>query len=192
MERATAERVALRALAGSFPVPPVIAAEQEAIVTDFVDGEHGQDLIESGDARLVLAGCGTILRRLHTLDPALLDGHQHSGGITHGDFGPNNILFDRTDHHVVAVLDWEFCKIGPSITDLAWCEWIVRMHHPDVVGELAVFFEAYGSCPPWADRQEEMLRRCAWLEDFSRRWEPHGDAAATWRHRAAITSQWVE
>ena len=192
MERATAERLALRALAGLFPVPPVIADEQEAIVTGFVDGEHGQDLIDAGHARQVLTECGRVLRRLHALDSALLDGHQHSGVIQHGDFGPNNVMFDRTGHHIVAVLDWEFSQIGPPITDLAWCEWIVRMHHPDAAGELAAFFDAYGRCPSWAHRQEEMLRRCAWLEDFSRRWDPHGDAARTWQHRAAITSRWVE
>jgi Phosphotransferase enzyme family len=52
-------------------------------------------------------------------------------GVHHGDFGPNNILLDPATFTVTAVLDWE--RAGPRpdpVDDLAWCEWIVRIHHP--------------------------------------------------------------
>jgi aminoglycoside phosphotransferase (APT) family kinase protein len=31
------------------------------------------------------------------------------------------------------VVDWEFAHLGDPVEDLAWCEWIVRMHHPEHV-----------------------------------------------------------
>lgn len=112
--------------------------------------------------------------------------------VQHGDFGPNNVLFAGSGRHVVAVLDWEFCRVGPAIGDIAWCEWIVRMHHPAAVDQLTAFFDAYGHRPSWADRQTEMLRRCAELEDFTRRWDPDGSAVSAWRQRAAVVAQWTE
>lgn len=53
--------------------------------------------------------------------------------IQHGDFGPNNLLLADRGKVVVAVLDCEFSRPGPPIADTAWCEWIVRMHHPGAV-----------------------------------------------------------
>ncbi len=112
--------------------------------------------------------------------------------IQHGDFGPNNLLFDADSGSATAVLDWEFSGIGDPVTDIAWCEWIVRMHHPDVVNELPVFFDAYGSTPPWTLRKDTMIRRCRWLTDFTHRWDPHGDAVAAWRERTRTVEGWHE
>lgn len=192
-ERAHAERTALSALEGLIPVPHLVAVEKSAVVTAFVEGEHGQDLIDAGHARQVLRWCGRVLRRLHALDPALIHaGPRPAGVIQHGDFGPNNVLFAGADRQVAAVLDWEFCQVGPAIADVAWCEWIVRMHHPEAVDQLMSFFDAYGHYPPWGDRQAEMLRRCAQLEDFARRWDPNGPAVGSWRQRAVVVSRWSE
>jgi aminoglycoside phosphotransferase (APT) family kinase protein len=105
----------------------------------------GQDLIEQGRAHDVLAGCGTLLRHLHDLDPAILGAGPAEGGvIRHGDFGPNNLLFDLGTLAVTAVLDWKFSGIGEAIEDIAWCEWIVRMHHPHALSAMPAFFDAYG------------------------------------------------
>jgi len=41
-------------------------------------------------------------------------------------------------------VDWEWAHAGNPIEDLAWCEWIVRMHHPrDVtaLGALGILTE---------------------------------------------------
>jgi aminoglycoside phosphotransferase (APT) family kinase protein len=111
--------------------------------------------------------------------------------IQHGDFGPNNLIFDPGSLRVAAVLDWEFSGVGPAITDIAWCEWIVRMHHPHAVNDLSVFFDAYGVRPAWSERQREMVRRCTWFEHFCRRWDAQ-DAAAVWRDRTAIVADWAE
>lgn len=66
------------------------------------------------------------------------------------------------------------------------------MHHPQVVDRMGAFFDAYGHRPTWADRQAEMLRRCAQLEDFARRWDPRGPAVSAWQQRAAAVAQWTE
>jgi aminoglycoside phosphotransferase (APT) family kinase protein len=183
---------ALTSLAGRFPVPEVVSQEPGVLVTGFVDGRHGQDLIDLGYARQVLQECGRVLRQLHSLDARLLD--QHAAGdtvIQHGDFGPNNVLLNIGPLQVAAVLDWEFSRAGHAITDVAWCEWIVRMHHPDAVGALGDFFNAYGAEPAWHERQEEMLRRCRVLGEFSRRWDPEGNGVRVWQERAEIVSAWT-
>jgi aminoglycoside phosphotransferase (APT) family kinase protein len=53
--------------------------------------------------------------------------------------GPNNVLFDLGTMAVTALLDWEFSGIGEAIDDIAWCEWIVRVHHPDAVSAMPAF-----------------------------------------------------
>jgi aminoglycoside phosphotransferase (APT) family kinase protein len=65
--------------------------------------------------------------------------------IQHGDFGPNNALPQQDGQHIVAIVDWKFSGVGQAITDIAWCEWIVRMHHPHSVAQLPAFFDAYGA-----------------------------------------------
>ena len=53
---------------------------------------------------------------------------------------------------MTALLDWEFCGVGPAIGDIAWCEWIVRMQHPNSTRSLAAFFDGYGERPTWDER----------------------------------------
>lgn len=191
--RADAERRALTAVAGFIPVPEVIATEPGTLVMGFVGGLHGQDLIDLGHAREVLHECGRILRQLHSLDPSLLDeSPDENAVIQHGDFGPNNILLKDQTLDVAAVLDWEFSGAGPAITDIAWCEWIVRMHHPDAVAMLPAFFDAYGTRPTWKERQAEMLRRCGSLKSFAQRWDRAGPAVAVWQERATAVASWAE
>jgi Ser/Thr protein kinase RdoA (MazF antagonist) len=112
--------------------------------------------------------------------------------VRHGDFGPHNTLFDPRDYAVTALLDWEFCDVAPAIGDVAWCEWIVRMHHPTSVASLAAFFDAYGERPRWDERQRAMVDRCRRLEVFARRWDPSGDAVVAWQHRTRVTAGWSE
>jgi aminoglycoside phosphotransferase (APT) family kinase protein len=192
--RADAELTALTRLAHVMPVPAVLGKHPDgSIVTEFRPGEHGQDLIEKGHAHQVLASCGALLRRLHDLDPRRLvpDRHPSTHVVLHGDYGPNNILFDSR-YTVTALLDWEFCTIGPAIRDIAWCEWIVRMHHPTHKESLTAFFEAYGERPSWEARQLAMIDRCRWLEAFAHRWDPHSQRELQWRQRIDDTAAWTE
>lgn len=188
--RCAAELRALTRLHRLLPVPAVISSAPAHLTTAFVAGEHGQDLIDARRADEVLAACGALLRQLQELDPAILDGGTCNGDcvIRHGDFGPNNVVLDSMA--VTALVDWEFSGVGPAIDDVAWCEWIVRMHHRAAVGSLPAFFEAYGSIPPWDDRKRAMLGRCRFLEEFCVRWG--SDAGRKqWQARAAATATWT-
>jgi hypothetical protein len=98
---------------------------------------------------------------------------------------------DPHDYTVTALLDWEFCDVAPAIGDIAWCEWIVRMHHPSSTRSLAAFFDAYGQQPRWDERQRAMVDRCHWLEAFAQRWDPGGGGALAWRQRARATAAWT-
>ena len=114
--------------------------------------------------------------------------------LVHGDFGPNNMLFSPAGSAltVTALLDWEFAHFGEPVEDLAWCEWIVRMHHPGQRAALGAFFAAYGSpVPPWDERRSFMVGRCARLGEFCRRWGSP-DGVRLWAQRAAATADWTE
>lgn len=192
-ERQSRELRALEVLRDRFPVPRIAGTGQGWLATDHVPGPHGQDLIEGGHAGAVLAECGRVLRQLHSLDPRLMDPTaQGDVVIRHGDFGPNNALFQEDGQHIAAIVDWEFSGVGEAITDIAWCEWIVRMHHPGTVDELPAFFDAYGATPPWVDRHEQMVRRCRELQQFATRWDPAGPGITAWRRRTKIVESWNE
>jgi tRNA A-37 threonylcarbamoyl transferase component Bud32 len=179
-ERAEREYAALTALAGRVPVPAVVGRAPGALTLAFVPGEHGQDLIAAGRADGVLTACGGVLRRIH------------DAGFGHGDFGPNNTLFDPDSLAVTAVLDWEFSSSGgvDPVADLAWCEWIVRMHHAGVTASIPLLYSAYGTSFSWRDRQSAMVERCAQLVGFTHEWEPDGPAEALWRYRLRVTAAW--
>ncbi|MEU9166574.1 phosphotransferase [Streptomyces sp. NPDC048420] len=190
------ERVLLTGLRGLLPVPPVVAAADGATLTlGFVAGTPGQELLDSGHAVQVLVSCGELLRRLHETDPSVLRaGADQSGKVlVHGDFGPHNMLLDPSTRAVTAVVDWEFAHLGDPVEDLAWCEWIVRTHHPAQRRALRHFFRAYGGeVPPWPVRKAAMLARCESLRQFCHRWEPHGSGVSQWRRRATATAGWEE
>jgi aminoglycoside phosphotransferase (APT) family kinase protein len=194
MARQRAEQHALIRLFGVMPMPELIAEEPGQLMTRFVPGRHGQDLIEDGYATQVLEECGRALRALHAVDPAtVFDASETAGSVVvHGDFGPNNTLFAEASFAIVAVLDWEFCHRGEPIEDLAWCEWIVRAHHPDAVSALPSLFSSYGWTPPWEVRKTTMRQRCASLEQFCRDWDPGGAAVGLWIQRREQIDSWSE
>ena len=180
--RAAREHAALVALSGRIPVPPVLGQTATTITLGHVPGRHGQDLIVASHAEPVLRTCGSVLRDIHGAD------------FSHGDFGPQNLLLDPATFAATAVLDWEFAvtPLADPVADLAWCEWILRTHHPDSHGALAGFFAAYGMTPSWPRRHAAMLARCRELGDFAHRWDPDGPGEELWRHRLAATATWHE
>jgi aminoglycoside phosphotransferase (APT) family kinase protein len=194
--RADTEFAALTRLAVLLPVPAVLDRHPDgSIVTEFRPGEHGQDLIDAGHAEAVLASCGALLRTLQSIPAGVLVPGRHPSThvVVHGDFGPNNSLFDPDDHTVTALLDWEFSGVGPAIGDVAWCEWIVRMHHPAAVDSLPAFFAAYGERPRWDARQRAMVDRCRALEAFARRWDPPDEEGVhRWQERTRATAALTE
>jgi aminoglycoside phosphotransferase len=188
------EAATLTALAGSLPVPPVLATGPGTLQTGLMPGVHGQDLIEAGLAGPVLAACGIMLRRIHELPvPAfLLDGTgTRATFLVHGDFGPNNLLLDDRAQAVTAVLDWEWAHAGDPVEDLAWCEFIVRLHHPAEVAALDGFYAGYGSRPPWPHVREAIVSRCESMLAWCRSWEPDGPRTEAWTDRLAVVRSWT-
>ncbi|OBI15420.1 aminoglycoside phosphotransferase [Mycobacterium sp. E2462] len=45
---------------------------------------------------------------------------QWTPGIMHGDYHAANVMFSRTGHDVVAIVDWEMSTIGDPLLDLGW------------------------------------------------------------------------
>jgi aminoglycoside phosphotransferase len=188
------ERLMLVRLAGLLPVPALLDVDVSGeLRMEFVVGVHGQELIEAGTAGPVLRACGQMLRRIHDLDLAeVLPGQPHPAGavLVHGDYGPNNVLLDSTTFAVTAVLDWEWAHPGDAVEDLAWAEWIVRMHHSSCVPALDEFFDAYRQRPSWQQRQAAMVAQCQRLLDVCHRW--NSAAVRVWQDRLEVTSAWVE
>jgi aminoglycoside phosphotransferase (APT) family kinase protein len=183
----------LSALSGRLPVPPVLNRNGTSLSLGLMPGAHGQELIESGLAEPVLRACGQMLRRIHAIDPGqahAADHHRDSAVLVHGDYGPQNCLLGPAAHEVIAVVDWEWARAGDPVEDLAWCEWIVRMHHPEYASALNPFFDAYGHRPTWAARQQAMIAQCRALLALSERRQPTGESARLWRHRLQDTESW--
>lgn len=175
--RQNREEASLRFLAGRIPVPELIASEPGRLTTAYVEGTHGQDLIDHQPEQ-VLAACGRVLKALHAI-PVGFIATKYTGVISHGDFGPNNVLLN--DGEVVALLDWEFSGPGEAIRDLAWCEWIVRTHHPGQRQHLDAFYTAYGMRPAQEAIQQAAYDRCSELMQFSADlWQERRDAVQSW------------
>jgi Ser/Thr protein kinase RdoA (MazF antagonist) len=182
-ERLRVEVAALGRVAALVPVPKVISVDpvrRRAVLTP-MPGRHGQELIDEGFAPQVLAAAGRTLRELNRSAP----------GLVHGDYGPQNLLLNVPAWEVSAVLDWEFAHEGDRTEDLAWAEWIVRMHHPHAVRALSALFVGYGSQPPWKLRHDIMLGKCATLGELCRR-RGQTEGAELWDRRQRVTSAWTE
>lgn len=195
LPRRDREAAALAALAGCLPVPALISTGDLSLNMALMPGVPGQDLIDQGLAYRVLTACGQMLRRVHAIDPLLMradDRYAPGTVLVHGDYGPNNTLLDAEAREVTAIVDWEWVHAGHPVEDLAWCEWIVRMHHGEHADALGAFFDAYRCQPPWSARREAMLARCREMLGWCERWEPGGQAVDRWRHRLLITESWTE
>ncbi len=191
-ERQRREVACLSALAPVLPVPAVVATHDGVTVMEHLRGRHGQELIEEGHADHVLRLAGRLLRRLGTVAVTVVPDLGGSGRqIVHGDFGPQNMLLDLGRSRVTALLDWEFAHRGDPTEDLAWCEWIVRMHHPASVGALPALFTAYGERPPWAARQRSMIAKCQQLEERCRA-EGLDEVMTLWAERRRQVAGWQE
>jgi tRNA A-37 threonylcarbamoyl transferase component Bud32 len=186
------ESAALTALAGRFPVPAVVAQDDSQIVLSYVPGVAGQEIVEQRPDEVLFA-VGRAGRALHGLEVGAA--YEVPGGkvLVHGDFGPQNMVFDAATLQPAAIVDWEFAHPGDPVEDLAWAEWIVRTHHPRLVESLGAMFDGYGSRPTWHQRHAAMLDKCRWALDFVRRW-PGVDvpALAMWTQRIEATAAFRE
>jgi aminoglycoside phosphotransferase (APT) family kinase protein len=185
--RMRTELEAIETMANIVATPRIRAVNHDDAVVTFVrvNGRHGQELIDEGHAAEVLSAAGRTLRRLHGGSAS-----EHAVFV-HGDYGPQNLLFDANSLEVLAVLDWEFAHPGSPVEDLAWAEWIVRMHHPAAVAQLTALFDGYGDRPPWADRQAVMISRCDGFRAAAEQID-NIESQALWAERLRITTGWRE
>ena len=171
-------------------MPPIDAEADGEITLGLVAGRPGQELLEEQPEKILYA-VGQLARRLATVDLSLvaaLDAAPEGSVLVHGDFGPQNLLLDPDTAEPTALVDWEFAHIGDPVEDVAWAEWIVRTHHPEVVPALPALFEGFGSEPAWPVRHESMLEKCRWLLGFARRWpDPTKAGVNLWQDRLAAT-----
>jgi Phosphotransferase enzyme family len=193
-DRARREFDCLTGLHGRIPVPEVLEFDPTGpvLVVREAGGHHGQDLVDEGMGVQVLRLLGAQLSRLQSLDPASVPGLAGTGDvIVHGDYGPQNTVFELDPTRVSAVLDWELAHIGSPVEDLAWAEWIIRTHHPDASQELPELFAGSGLSFSWTNRQAAMVRQCrrhlAACEASGLR-----DAAGEWMRRLRATEKWSE
>ena len=189
--RRSTERHMMSRVAGVVPVPRLIGETVGTLRMEYVAGTHGQELISSGQTAAVLRSCGQMLRRIQAIDVASVfpDVPQvNESVVVHGDYGPNNMLFEPTTFAVTAVLDWEWGHVGDPVEDVAWCEWIVRMHHPEAVDALEYLFAGYGSQPPWTARQAAALAKCHSMLELSHTTGASESGLSLWRRRIS-TSQ---
>lgn len=183
---------ALRLLAGRFPVPPLIEYDDSRIVLAFVAGVPGQEILEERPGE-VLFEVGRAGRALHELDLQAAYQVSDTSVLVHGDFGPQNMLFDTATLQMVALVDWEFAHAGDPVEDLAWAEWIVRMHHPQLAKALDALYDGYGRRPTWQQRHVAMLDNCRWALDFVRRWPGiNPRSVAMWERRLEATARFRE
>ncbi len=153
-------------------------------------GTHGQDVIDAGRAAEVLRLLGATLASLQQVPTRAVPGLAGTGPvIVHGDFGPQNVLIEGG--RITALVDWEFAHVGQPVDDLAWAEWIVRMHHPGAADALPELLDASGLGLTWSERHRAMVARC---EELLRLSTAGGspDAVALWRERLRATEQWNE
>lgn len=162
---------------------------------EHVKGVHGQELIQAGHAAAVLRSCGETLREIQSVNAA--DVFPDVPGmfqsvVVHGDYGPNNMLFDPVTFATTAVLDWEWAHPGDPVEDVAWCEWIIRMHHPDAVHALEHLFVGYGNRPPWERRQAAALAKCHSMLALPRAGGTSAPGARRWQRNIEITASWTQ
>lgn len=190
-ERYRCEIACLLRLRGHLPLPEVVSHDvaRPSLVVGELAGRHGQELVDEGDARLVMGLVGSTLRKLHALPTETVPDFPGQGTVlVHGDFGPQNMLFDPVAGRVTAVLDWESAHVGEPVEDLAWAEWIVRMHHADHVDAVEDLLAQSGVAASWTDRQAAMVRRCHQIPRLAETPE----AEAMWHARLAATEAWVD
>jgi aminoglycoside phosphotransferase len=180
----------LERLKDLLPVPSVLGIVHDALDLELeeIKGRPGQDLIVEGQGAAVLRSCGELLRRIQSLPPTLISRSPRAGDvIVHGDFGPQNLLYSADGSTVVGILDWEWTHLAGPIEDLAWAEWIVRVHHPGAVHHLNRLFEGYGEVPAWQYRHRSMIERCEEILEIVR---SNGDEAAkVWEERVKATAR---
>ncbi len=93
LARSRLEQAMLHALQGRVPVPQILDCSDGCLTMTFMNGIHGQELLDAGRAGGVLRACGTMLWRIHQLGTGGIAALATAAGdgqvLVHGDYGPD-------------------------------------------------------------------------------------------------------
>ena len=90
LARSRLEQGMLRALHGQVPVPQILDYRDGCLAMTFMNGIHGQELLDAGRADGVLRACGTMLWRIHQLGTGGIAALATAGDgqvLVHADYG---------------------------------------------------------------------------------------------------------
>ena len=88
-----------------------------------------------------------------------LDDNEQNWVLTHGDYGPHNILSDTENNF--SVLDWEWAEWGNALNDVAWICWFTKLHYSEIANILnRTFIEEYISYNPISIAPDQ-LKTCS-------------------------------
>lgn len=158
-EAAVREAQVLALVRDLVPAPRVLSFDpsQPLLRLEVLEGVNGQGLLDLGHAPRILEHCGRLVRAISAVRPRAVRLPGEGSSLIHGEFGPQNLLCSADAERVLGIVDWEWARLGSPIEDLAWAEWIVRIHHPDRVDALPSLFKGFGAEPSWQERREAML-----------------------------------
>lgn len=79
--------------------------------------------------------------------------------LTHGDYGPHNVLFESRKH--VNILDWEWAEWGNPLNDIAWVCWFTRLHYSEKAALLnRAFIDEYIIHNPLSFSSDQIKASC--------------------------------
>lgn len=91
-----------------------------------------------------------------------IDDNERNWVLTHGDYGPHNILMD--DENSFSVLDWEWAEWGNPLNDVGWVCWFTKLHYSEIAPILnRTFIEEYTSYNPILITPDQ-LKGCSLLK----------------------------
>lgn len=150
------------------PAPRVIERTPEGLFVEVVRGRVPAEPFPVWSAT-VLGDAGQLLRKFHDVT-----------GKTHGDFAPNNLVFDG--ERLAALLDFDTVASGDPLSDVVHACWRWCSIGPDggVLEEqqarVGVFVEAHGKFTT----ADVLARLPGYLETMADIWQPGARRARDW------------
>ena len=140
-----------------------------SILSRYVNNRHAQDLLEDYGPEVLFA-IGKLLRDLQDVQIESINGIRRFGSdvLAHGDFGPQNVLVARDSFEIVGLVDWEWAHFGDKFEDIAWAEWLIRMHYKAKRHMIDALYDGFGEMPVWETRHTFMIRKCEAILAFAK------------------------
>ena len=171
-ERYATELEIYQLLQGMTFMPDLIKYDETRlnILTKYIKNRHAQDLLDENGSD-VMCAIGKLLRDLQEIQIESIDGTIRRGSevLVHGDFGPQNVLLARDSFEIVGLVDWEWAHFGDKFEDIAWAEWLIRMHYEAKRPMIDALYDGFREMPVWETRHTFMIKKCEAILDFAKR-----------------------